>query len=217
MLMSATIAFAESKTIRLDAVKDMFGRSNERNLNNGASPNLLVAHSPGITSIVSFDLSSITNEIMEAEFQIRMHNTVQHPIKLVVAPMLHTTNNTMWAEGSGVLGVRGRNAREGEATFAWRSFRDMPWETSAGESKTGLMDKKLWLPPIAQLDGLNWAENTWITVSVKDMSLLEVIRNSEAPVITFGLWGTSGNGTYLLSAKESGLGPRLFLTMGSEK
>ncbi len=210
------ISVSAENQITLEAAKDTFGRSNERNLNNGASPHLVLAHSPGIRSLVAFDLSSVTNEITAVEFKFRQHNTLDVPLSLVVAPMVWNENNAAWIEGSGALGVKGRNALLGEATFAWRAFRDMPWESTSGAAKLGLMENNLWQKPIAIRTGLQWIENTWVSVPVENAANAEDIRKSDAKVLTYGLWGTAGKGAYLVSSKESGYAPKLILTLKSE-
>jgi hypothetical protein len=203
---------AENKVV-LEASKDTFGRSNGINLNNGGSQYLVIAHAPGIRSIVAFDLSGITNEITAAEFQFRQHNTVDKPLSMVVSPMVQTENNALWNEGTGALGVKGRNAMLGEATFAWRAFRDKAWESMDGGSVSGLHEKGLWQSPVSSLSALHWRENNWVSIQVSNVLLLERFRASGAKIITFGIWGTAGNGTYLISAKESGHAPKLILRL----
>ncbi len=209
------ISTCASNEIILEASKDTFGRSNERNKNNGASPHLLLTHSPSIISMVSFDLSSITNEIAKVELRFRQHNSVDVPINLVVAPMVHTANNTSWVEGSGVLGIRGRNATVGEATVTWRAFRDKPWELENGDTKIGLLDTKLWLTPVAKPAGLKWMENNWVKFPLDNVAIIEEIRKSDTKMVTYGIWGLSGKGLYLMSSKESAFAPELIITQNN--
>ena len=163
--------------------------------------------------MVSFDLSAITNDIATVELRFRQHNTVEIPIRLVVAPMVHTPNNASWIEGTGVLGVRGRNAEAGEATFAWRAFREKPWELKNGVSKAGLMETKLWLTPIMKPTDFQWIENTWVKIPVDNVARIEKIRKSNAKTISYGIWGIAGKGMYLVSSKESGFAPALIITL----
>ncbi len=207
---------AHGESVELKAAKDAFGRSNERIQNSGGSVQLIVAHAPNIRSIVAFDLSSVTNEIVSAEFRFRLGNTMPEPVSLVVAPMVQTEVNSAWGEGAGNLGVRGQNARLGEACYARSMFPDTSWESAPGNSIDDLGDPALWLPPVAQLKGLEWKEDEWVTVPVGDVAMLEKIRASDNRVVTFGLWGTGGNGVYSLHSKESGDGPKLVLGLKEE-
>ncbi|VGO23047.1 hypothetical protein [Pontiella sulfatireligans] len=199
--------------VTLEATKDTFGRSNNRNRNNGGSSALLVAHNASAWTIIAFDLSAVTNEIGSAEFQFRKNNTMAKPISLVVAPMVQTKNNAAWGEGAGNLGAKGQNSKLGEASYAWSSFRDVPWESASGAALVGLNDSGLWNAPVARLDGLPWQEGQWVAVPVVEVSLLETIRQSEFKTATFGLWGTAGYGLYSISSKESGSAPKLVLTL----
>ncbi len=212
-MLGAALYSVMAGEVTLDASRDNFGRSNQRNNNSGANEYLAIANSPNIRSIIAFDLSGITNEVTAAEFQFRQHNSVDVPVTLVVAPMAHTKNNASWKEGSGALGVRGQNAGLGEATLCWSAFRDIPWESANEGALQSLLDSGLWKTPTAQLANLQWLESNWIKVPVTDCSMLEKIRKSDAKFITFGLWGVSGKGTYLISSKESGNAPQLVLTL----
>jgi hypothetical protein len=197
----------------LETSKDTFGRSNSRTRNSGASKELLVASSPGVRSLIAFDLSSVTNEITAAVFKFRINDTMPAKIDLLIAPMVQTEANTAWGEGQGNLGVKGQNSRLGEASFAWSAFRDVPWEAADGSPVVNLMDSKLWKTPLKQLNDIPWVEGQWLDVAVDDVSSLETIRNSEHQTITFGLWGKSGNGLYQISSKESGHPAKLMLTL----
>ena len=206
-------AVAETYTLPLEAAKDNFARSNNRNRNNGGSAHLLVAHNPSIKSLVGFDLSTVTNEIVAAEFTICIQNTMPTPLHLTIAPMVQTKGNASWNEGVGALGARGQNARLGESTFQWRAFRDQPWELKSGKAARNMMDEQLWEAPVARLASVKWTENTWIRVKLDDAADLEEIRRSEDPVATYGLWGTAGNGSYFLYARNSGFPPKLLLEL----
>ena len=209
--MMAATTFSATQDIELSAMKDTFGRSNERNLNNGASKHLIVAHSPNIRTIVAFDLSGVTNEIAGAEFKIHQQNSMPDPITLVIAPMAQTENNAAWGEGAGALGTKGQNSRPGDACYVYSAFRDTPWESANGEHVISLGDPKLWETRIATLDNQEWTEGKWITVPVPNVSVLEQIRKSEHQTVTIGLWGMGGQGLYNISSKESEHAPKLIL------
>lgn len=206
-------SFGGSSTLVLKASKDNFGRSNKRNRNNGASEKLSIAHAPNIRTLIAFDLSSVTNEIVGAELRFRQHNSMPDKISLVVAPMVSTTNNAAWGEGSGNLGVGGLNAQSGESCYAYSAFRTVPWESANGDPLVNLGDPKLWQPSVATLKGLKWQENQWVTAPIKNASLLEKARKSETPTLTFGLWGNAGNGLYFISSRNSQWAPELHLTL----
>lgn len=207
---------AHGESVELTAAKDTFGRSNERTGNSGGSAQLIVAHAPNIRSIVAFDLSSVTNEIVSAEFRFRIDNTMPEPVSLVVAPMVQTQANSAWGEGAGTLGVQGQNARPGESCYARSMFPDTSWESAPGSTVEDLGDPALWLPPVAQLKRLKWTDGEWVAVPVGDVAMLEKIRASDDRVVTFGLWGTGGNGIYSLRSKESGDAPTLVLGLKEE-
>ncbi|VGO12956.1 hypothetical protein PDESU_01510 [Pontiella desulfatans] len=213
ILAAASTALGTTNILELEASKDTFGRSNQRNQNNGGSPVLLIAYAPSIRSIVGFDLSGVTNEIVGAEFHVRMKNTEPGPVRVVVAPMAQTTNNAAWVEGGGSLGVRGPNARPGEVSFGMRAFRDQPWESAAGVALKGLADSALWEAPIATLENLAWTKDVWIKVPVGNIAWLEKTRASSAPVVTLGLWGTAKDGFFELYSKDGGHAPKLILTL----
>ena len=191
----------------------MFGRSNEQKRNNGASPDLLVAHMPSVVSIVGFDLSGVTNEIESATFSFQMRNDMEAPVGITICPMAQTIGNAEWNEGSGHLGMQGQNACTGEATFRHRAHPAHPWESASGNGVLNLMDSALWQRPVAKLPDVRWKQDVWITVPVNDIAWLEAVRNAEQKTVTFGLWGTSGNGLYRIGSKESGNGPRLVLQL----
>jgi len=202
----AWVALAVSvaaKPLVLEASKDTFGRSNKRNRNSGASAELFVAHVPNIKTLIAFDLSNVSNQILQVEFRFRQHNSMSDGISLVVAPMVNTTNNAAWGEGLGSLGTQGQNSRPGEASYAFSAFRDVPWESAAGDTLANLADSRLWKSPVATLNGLEWKQGTWVRVPIADVALLEKIRKSKTPVITFGLWGKAGNGLYSISSNNS--------------
>lgn len=207
------LAETQKNKIELVAAKDNFGRSNLRNRNNGASPLLVVGSVPNIRSLVGFDLSSVTNGIVSADLRFCMQNTMPQPTTLVVAPMAYTTNNASWVEGLGNVGVVGQNARVGESCYAWRSFRDGPWEDAEGKPVQDLMAATLWRKPIARRSNLSWNEAAWIDVPVADVHWLEDVRKSDKPVATFGLWGTAGDGIYNLHSRESAYAPTLTLVV----
>ncbi len=197
----------------LKAAKDTFGRSNQRIRNNGAAPHLLVAHAPSVRSLIAFDLSTVTNRIGSASLRIRMANAVERPVSLVLAPMVRTSANDVWGEGSGNLGMQGRNALVGEATYARSAYPGTQWQASDGTVLDDLGDGRLWLAPVARIDGIEWKEGESVDLEISDVRLLEAIRTSSGPSITFGLWGTSGNGLYAIGSKESGGGPVLHLEL----
>ncbi len=202
----AGIALAGSvaaESLVLEASKDTFGRSNNRNRNSGAAEALFVAHVPNIKTLIAFDLSTVTNKILQAEFRFRQHNSMPEGIDLVVVPMVNTTNNAAWGEGQGNLGTKGQNSRPGEASYAFSAFLDVPWESAAGGTLENLADSRLWKPPVATLGGLEWKKGTWVSIPIGDVALLEKIRKSTTPTITFGLWGRAGDGLYSISSNNT--------------
>lgn len=205
-----------SGELDLAASQDTFGRSNLRNTNNGGSEQLAISQAPNYRTIMAFDLSAVTNEIVGAELQFRQGNTMEGKMSMVVAPMANTASNSVWAEGVGNLGVRGQPARSGEACYALRAFRDAPWESAPGVPASDLGDADLWMPTVAQLNGIPWEEGRWLKVPLNNTSLLENIRKSESPVVTFGMWGKSGNGLYFISSRNSTWPPVLHLNLGKE-
>lgn len=211
------LAGTQTNRVEIVAVKDNFGRSSMRHNNNGASPLLVVAYASNVRSLVGFDLAGVTNAIAAAEFRVCMQNPNPEPTTLVVAPMVHTTNNAVWAEGGGNLGVVGQNARVGEACFAWRAFPKFKWEDAAGRPLQNLMASGLWGKPLIRRSNLAWKPGEWIRVPVQDVQWLEDIRQSEQPVATFGLWGTAGDEIYKLHSSESSHPPKLILTLEEEK
>lgn len=216
LLLSVAAMTACGRELELTPAKDSFGRSNLRNKNNGAFPHLVIGSGPGVRSLTGFDLSGVTNEITSAELLICMQGTNEVPVELVVAPMAFTAGNAAWKEGGGSLGLTGRNARLGEATFSWRAFRDKPWEAADGSAVDHLMDSGVWKDPVFNRQ-IQWLDGGWIRIPLTDMQLLETVRTSETPIFTLGLWGTSGNGFYLLGSKESARPPRLMLTLKKDK
>ena len=208
----ATLSFA-AEPIILKASKDTFGRSNKRNRNNGASETLVMAGAPNIRSLIAFDLSSVSNEIVSAELRFHPHETAPEQVSFIVAPMTHTERNAVWKEGIGNLGVQGQNARLGESCFAFSAFRDVPWESSNGEALTGLNDAKLWETPAAGINGKIWQKDRWVRIPINDVSVLEGLRKDANSTITFGVWGTSGDGLYYISSNNSQWAPELHLEL----
>ncbi len=213
MLVGASVFAQETQNMELTASKDNFARSNHRNKNSGAAPLLLLAQMPSVVSIVAFDLSTVTNEIQSAEFSFRIQESSPTPVSLTVAPMVHNVANSAWIEGTGNLGLQGRNAELGEVTFQWRSFRDRAWEDGKGRAAKNLMDPDIWEPALAQLKNVEWVAGQWITIKIDNASFLEDIRKHELQTVTFGLWGTAGDEAYKVDSKESGQPPKLNLTV----
>jgi len=204
-------ATAQSRELIIEASKDTFARSNDQNQNSGGSEYLLIAHLPSVISIAGFDLSSVTNEIRNASFSFRMHADAEVPVDALISPMVRTPGNMKWQEGTGALGVQGRNARVGEATFRQRSFPEQFWEAASGRDVVNLMARPLWDRPLGNISGVRWKQGEWVTLPIRDIALLEQVRTSDVPMLTLGIWGTSGNGLYRISSKESGYAPRLIL------
>lgn len=217
VLMSGLFAVAEDLKVELTTFKDTFGRSAGRNKNSGANPFIFLAPQPGVIGLIAFDLSSVTNEISSAEISIRIHESSRAPFSLNISPMVHNENNPEWIEGNGNLGIRGRNAEVGEVTFQWRAFRDRPWEDEKGKSVVNLMSSGLWKPSVEARSSIKWDAGNWLTFLIDDPAFLEEVRNSEHPAITFGIWGTAGNGVYKVSAKESGHPATLKLTLTADE
>ena len=208
----AISALAENTTSVLKPSKDNFARSNYQIRNNGGSKNLYIAHAPNLRVLIAFDLSEITNKIIRAELRFHQQDSNPVPINLVVAPMVSTTNNATWGEGRGGLGARGQNARLGDSCYAFSSYRDIPWESASGKKLKNLAASGLWKSPIATLNGIEWKEE-WIHVAISNADWLETIRKSDTPIMTFGIWGTSGNGLYSIASKESQWAPELHLVL----
>ena len=202
--------FAEE--LKLVSSKDTFARGNERNRNSGANTHLLVMQVPHVRSLISFDLSGITNEIESAEFRFRMHNDVNSLINLVVVPMVNTKNNANWGEGKGVFGNKGTFSKLGESCYVYSAFNTIPWESKSGASLVNLADSSLWETTIP-LNNLVWKTGEWVSVKLTDLKMLEEICSSESPMLTLGLWGISGNGYYRISSKESAHAPELILML----
>jgi len=215
IVVAGSVAAAEP--LVLEASKDTFGRSNNRNRNSGAAEALFVAPVPYIKTLVAFDLSTVTNKILTAEFRFRQHNSMPERIDLVVAPMVNTTNNAAWGEGLGNLGTKGQNSRPGEASYAFSAFNDVPWESAAGGALANLSDPGLWKPSVATLKGLEWKKGGWVSVPIADVALLEKIRKSKSPVITFGLWGSAGDGFYSISSNNTKWPAELHLELEQAK
>jgi len=205
-------AFGQEQ-IELATVKDTFGRSNERNQNSGGNETLYIARSSMLCALMAFDLSAVSNTIVGAELSFRQHDANEKPVSLVVAPMVHTTHNATWREGAGSLGLKGQNAQSGESTYSRSAFPDIPWENAAGLPVTGLGDAGLWKAPAARLTNQIWREGQDVRIMLDAVALLEMCRTTKTPIVTFGLWGTQGNGYYGIASKESGNGPKLILTL----
>ena len=207
---------ATGESVALKASKDMFARSNESYRNSGGNQQLLVAHVPYIRSLVAFDLSDVTNRIVKASFRFQQQSNVPDAVDLTVARMVQTAHNSAWEEGAGgtgTLGVKGRTALDGEATYACRAFPDVQWERESDKPVPDLGDDRLWETPLAILSGLEWKQNAWVEIKIDDVQFLEMLRTSENPILTLGLWGTSGNGLYAIKSKESGTAPELVLAL----
>lgn len=208
--MLAGMAVANSNIIELVTSKDTFGRSAERNRNSGVAPVLLASPIPGVASIVGFDLSSVTNEIVAAEFSFRIYEDERRPLSFTVATMAHNEKNGKWVEGRGSAGIRGQVAELDEATYQWRAFRDRAWLSADGRTVRNMRDPKLWTELVTK-SSVDWAAGTWITINIDDVGFLEAIRTHEEPTTTFGIWGTNGNGVYKINSKESGHPAKLTL------
>jgi len=214
----SVLAETTNKTVVLIAKKDTCTRANKQLNNNGANEKLCIASVPYFRVLIAIDLGEIstTNKLEKAELRIRLASTSSKPVSFVVAPMVQTTNNNAWGEGAGNLGVQGQKARLGDANFVFSSARDKPWELADGKNASRLSDPALWSAPIATFNNYNWTKDEWLIISL-DTKWIESITKSDMKIITFGIWGTSGNGYYFLSAKESASPPELRLIFEKDK
>lgn len=201
----------------LKASKDSFGRSNQPHCNSGASPILYIAQAPNIRTIIGFDLSVVTNRILNATFRFQQKNSADQEIALTVAPMVQTTNNAAWKEGGGSLGAIGQNAQLGESCYGWCGYPDTQWEDASGAPVTDLGSPQLWGTPLVSNEAQSWEDGQWVEIPIKNIHLLETIRTSNDPILTLGLWGTSGSGMYAIASKESGNAPELVLVLQETK
>lgn len=211
-IMAMTAMGEDPTKLELTASKDTFGRSAERNRNSGAAPLLLVSPIPGVASLVGFDLSAVTNEILSAEFSFRIQENERRPLSFVVSTMVLNEKNGTWVEGRGSSGIRGQVAELDEATYQWRAFRDRAWKNAEGRNVRNLRDEELWTTLTSQ-SAVPWEAGKWITIPIENPAFLEAARNHEVQIVTFGLWGTSGNGVYKIDSKESGYAAKLSLTL----
>jgi hypothetical protein len=203
-------SYSETELITLKAIKDSFSRSNRLTANSGAAEALAIAHAPNIKSILTFDLSSLTNEIISASLRLHPHQSMDTPISITVAPMVSTPDNNNWGEGNGNLGVRGQNAQPGEANWAFSAHKSIPWQNIFGEGLENMGDPQLWDPPFISRLKTKWIKSLWMEAPLT-VSVLEKRRTATDPRLTIGIWGTDGAGTYLISARNSQWAPELIV------
>jgi hypothetical protein len=192
--------------------KDNFSRTNKQIRNSGANELLYLAPSKMVIAYIAFDLSSVSNKILHAELRIHQASTQEPPLSFSVFPMANTTNNANWGEGKGSLGAGGQNARIGESCYARSAYRDVKWESASGTPLLNLGTSRLWQPAVANLKEVEWKEE-WISIPLSNEKLLEEIRGSKIPQITFGFWGSSGKGLYPIHSRESSFPPELHLVL----
>lgn len=206
-----------AEELTLKASKDFFGRSNERIRNSGGSSTLYVAESSNIRTLIAFDLSGVTNTIQSAVFRFQQKELNETPVSLTVAPMVQTERNTAWKEGRGALGARGENALEGESCYGHSAFPKIQWESARDKPVVDLAAASLWSKALVSAKPTEWKAEQWVEIKISDATWLEKIRTSEQPIVTFGIWGSSGKGYYTINSKESGKAPELVLTLEEEK
>ena len=112
LFLTSGLAFAADSLFELTASKDTFGRSNERNGNSGSAPLLLLAPVPGVTTLIAFDLTKVTNEISSAEFSFRIQENNRTPLSITIATMAHHEKNAEWID----------KARPWCDQYAWSSW-----------------------------------------------------------------------------------------------
>jgi len=214
----STWAETTNKMVTLTASKDNTVRSNEILNNNGGNPKLYIVGVPYIRTIIAFDLKQLvpTNKIEQATILLHFENTNDKLVSFVVAPMVQTTNNNAWGEGVGNLGVQGQKANTKESTFIFSAAHNTPWESSNGKTVSTITDASLWQTPVATFKNSSWKKDDVLRITL-DPKWLESIRNSNMKTITFGLWGSSGDGYYFLSSRESNFPPKLQLTLEKDK
>lgn len=217
-LVAGIVGSSPAEELVLDAAKDNFFRANNKSRNNGASPQLLLLQTPISRAVISFDLSSVTNEIESAEFQFRQGNTFRDrdALSFTVAPMVSTSNNAAWVEGQGNVALKGNPAKVGDSTFLKSSFSVNSWESAPGRDVFSLADDKLWETPVARMKDVVWTEGNWVKIPINGAQL-EKVRKADLKMLTLGIWGTSGKGFYYISSKESGHAPKLVLQLKEEK
>ena len=217
LLPHALWAKTEGKKIFLLPSKDTFFRSNKQIRNGGGGQKLYISENPkAFVSLIAFDLSTVSNKILRAELRVHQGNDMSTPLRLVVSPMVNTINNAKWGEGKGNLGTSGQNSRPGDACYLRSAYPDTQWESARGTPLRTVTDSSLWLSPLVRSDAMEW-KDAWIVIPINDAALLERIRTSNIPQITFGFWGTSGNGIYALDSRESAYPAELHLIVEEKK
>lgn len=213
MMLFALCEGTPAEEVVLTAAKDSFLRSNKQIGNSGGSEHLIVAPVPNIRTLIGFDLSGITNLIEKAELRVRMKTTMPQPMSLMVAPLVPTANNRAWGEGHGNLGVLGQNSRVGDASYLRSAAPDIAWESADEKPAKCLISAGVWKAPVVVNKALTWTDGEWFVVPIGDVSCLKTETMTEDKIVTFGLWGTSGNGVYFMHSKESSDAPQLVLTL----
>jgi len=200
----------------LPASQDNTLRANNRTRNNGSNRLLYIARSPAARVIIAFDLSLITNEVEEAVFRFRQQRNANDSPDMIIAPMVYTENNASWKEGLGDGGMNGQNARLGESCWAFSVYKSVPWEDADGKPLRDVNEPRLWANPVARLEAVPWVEGRWVEVKIP-ASLVETVRKRKKPVLTLGLWGTSGTGYYFINSRNSSYSPELVLKIKEKK
>ncbi|MFA7368329.1 MAG: hypothetical protein WC334_01665 [Kiritimatiellales bacterium] len=164
----------------------------------------------GARVIMEFDLSGISLPVTNAVLKIRQSSNVSGTYNVQAFPMVYTTNNYLWIQGTGTSANGSNTSSPADATSA-ASYKyrcngttDLPWENSSGTALTNAGTAELWGAQIGQVQGTDWTGGNYSSI-ILDAATVETYRTT-CGKITIGLWDDAQLGqaaNYQISTSEA--------------
>lgn len=175
----------------------------------GGADRLLI-NKAAIRGILDFDLSTLTRPVTNAVLKLtQTANLTSGTWTLDAYPMVYTTNNYSWNEGTGssVTGVTNTNApasATGAACYLYRNAAgSLAWENASGSALTNCGDAALWQTTAGSVTAADSAAGRQIEITL-NASAIETFRTNGAGRITLGVWGKDNmaNNYYFASGEH---------------
>jgi len=206
---AAAEASSEDEDTTVAALGDTTLRSggSKRRKNYGGATTIIAKKNNERTGLVGFDLSGVDYTIASAKLRL-FATSVQGSSKLSVYPIIHTSNNASWYEGTS----NGQN-EVGAACYQYRSYQSsnsLKWENSGGSGQSSVLGARG--PEIGSIDpSSSYSVNQWIEITLT-ASAVEAYRSSGS--ITFNIKYNNSSQEMKFASKEhsGGNGPELLLS-----
>ena len=175
----------------------------------GGADTLFVDGDGGIRGILEFDLSGVEQPITNAALTMTQTADRTGAWTFDVYPMVYTTNNYSWYEGTGTWIFANNEASpaasNGAACYLYSAddpVTPVQWEDDSGSPLANAKQSALWGASISSVSGSNSVSGQQIIFAL-DASVLESFRTNGVGRITIGIWGTDDlDGNHFYASKD---------------